>query len=304
MSRTKTSSARVRKLNIKQKKRVIKNSKILPGSFRLFGRALKRIWRYKKTFGLLLVIYLALYLLLVRGIAGGFQLDEIRNEIESSAEGEGSVAKASALLGALVGSAGSVSSEASGVYQVILFVIMSLAIIWVLRQTYDGKMRISIGAVFYKSMQPLIQYILIWLLMLLQILPALIGVTLYGIVVGAGLASSVIENLLWVMFLGISFGTTIFLLSSSIIASYVVTLPGMTPIQSLRAARKLARFKRWMIIRKVIFLPLAFMFILLVFFLPLLLVAPVAAEAAFLIFMLVFMMIGHAYFYGIYRELL
>src|SRR5690606_10353526 len=131
-------------LNIKQKKRGIKNSTILPESIRLFGRALKLIWRYKKTSGLLLVIYLALYFLLVRGIAGCFQLDEIRNEIESSAEGEGSVAKASALLGSLVGSAGSVSSEASGVYQAILFVIMSLAIIWVLRQTYDGKMRISI----------------------------------------------------------------------------------------------------------------------------------------------------------------
>lgn len=298
-------SQRVRKLNIKQKKKVVKKAKTVPGSFRLFASALRHVWVNKRLFGSILLVYAALYLVLVKGLATGFQLTKTREAIETAAgEGVGSWDTASTLFGELIGTAGSASGEAAGVYQVILFVLMSLVIIWTLRQTFDKRQKLGLRAVFYQSMYPLIPYILVGLVLLLQLIPALIGITLYGIVVGNGIAATVLEQILWFLLLVMTFGISIYLLSSSVFASYIVTLPGMTPMTALRSASKLVRFRRFLVIRKALFFPAIVGLIMALIFMPLVLYATAVAEATFLIFILLLLLFTHSYFYVLYRELL
>ncbi len=305
MPASKTASTRVRKLNIKQKKKVARKIKTTPGAFRLFGRACRHIWTHKKLFGIIMLIYLALYFVLVKGFATGFQLGATRQALEEVAGNEiGGFETAAALFGALVGTAGSASGEASAVYQALLFIIMSLVIIWALRQTYDNRQQPGVKSVFYNSSYPLVPYILIMLLIILELIPALLGTLMYGITTNGGIAVGVLENVLWFLFLLVMISVSVFMLSSTLFASYIVTLPGMTPMKALRSARKLVRFRRFIVIRKALFLPLIVIVLMTAFFLPLVFYATAIAEAVFLVFSLLLLLLAHTYFYVLYRELL
>lgn len=298
--------ARTRRLNIKQKRKVVKTKGQAAGSFRLMGRALRHIWAHKRLFAAILAVYAVLYLLMVKGLATGFRLDASRQAIEDAVGQDGSrLGMASALFGALIGTAGNASGEAGGVYQLVLLVMVSLAIIWSLRQTF-GKRTSEPGVreAFYQSMYPLVPYLLVGLVIVLQLLPALIGTTIYGVVTAGGIAVNALEQVLWLAFLVIMMGVSAYLLSSSILASYIVTLPGMTPMKALRSARKLVKLRRFMIIRKALFFPFAVFVFMALLFLPLVLYATVLAEITFLIFALLLVLITHAYFYVLYRELL
>lgn len=303
-SSAKKTGGRVRQLDIKQKKKVIKKSVKVAGSFRLFGRAWQHMWRHKRLFGGILVIYALLYMLLVKGLATNFQLSETRDAINAAVgEGLGNIEMASALFGALLGTAGATTGATAGVYQVILFVLVSMAIIWALRQTFSDRSTPRVKQAFYHGPAQIVPYILVLLVVMLQMLPALIGTTIYGIVVSNGIAVGVLEQILWVIVLLIFLAASVYMVSSSVFATYIVTLPDMTPFTALRSARKLVRFRRWLIIRKVLFVPLIIGLIMLAVFMPLVLIAPVIAEVLFLVFTLVLLLFGHSYLYLLYREL-
>lgn len=297
--------SRVRKLDLKHKKRIVKKSKQVPGGFRLLWHSLKHLWLHKRLFGGILLLYVVLYILLVRGLAGHFELGDTRQALKDALGTDVSnLTLGAALLGTLVGTASSVSGEAAGVYQGMLFVIGSLAYIWALRQTYDGRQKPAVRAAFYQGAQPLIPYLLVGLVVLLQLLPALIGITLYGIISSNGIAVGALEQIIWFLVLLMTVGASVYLVSASLFASYIVTLPGMTPMRALRSARQLVRFRRFLIIRKVVYLPFIILLAMGLLFLPLVFYAPVVAELMFLLFVLLLVMVTHAYFYTLYRELL
>lgn len=301
----KPTKARTRKLTVKHKKQVIRTAKQIPSSFRLLGRAVRHVWHHKKLFGGILLLYGALYFILVRGLAGNFQLHETRQAIEDAVSGEGGqLATATTLFGVLIGGGSSTTSESGGVYQVVLFVIFSLAVIRALRQTFEDRGKATIKGSLYQGMYPLVPYVLVGLVILLQLVPALIGVTVFGIVTANGIAVNGIEQLLWLLVLVMSLGVSLYLLSASLFASYIVTLPNMTPLQALRSARKLVRFRRFLVLRKLLFLPLIILVIAALIFLPLVLYATVIAEPIFLFFVFMLMVVTHAYMYSLYRELL
>lgn len=301
----KPTKARTRKLTIKQKKQVVRTVKKVPGSMRLLGQAVRHVWRHKKLFGGILLVYAALYFLLVRGLAGNFQLSETRQALEEAVSGEaGQMATASALFGALIGSGTSTTSEAGSVYQIVLFVIFSLAIIRAMRQTFENRSKATVKEALYQGMYPLVPYVLVGLVIMLQLLPALIGVTIYGIVTANGIAVNAIEQILWLLVLLMSMGVSLYLVTASLLASYIVTLPNMAPLQALRSARKLVRLRRFLVIRKVLFLPFVVMVVMAAIFFPLVLYATAIAEPLFLISLLMLLVITHAYYYSLYRELL
>ncbi len=304
-AKTNTQKTRVRKLDYKSKKRAVRTSEPVAGSFRLLKRSLKQFWQNKRIFGLLLVVYLGLFLLLVKGLATNFQLGETRAQLEEAAGGElGTFEMGAALFGTLIGTSGSTTSDSAGVYQTILFVIMSLAVIWVLRQTFDTQKPITLAESFYKSMSPLVPYVLVWLVVLIQLLPALIGTFLYSIVVSNGIAVGTVEQVLWLVFLLVLIGVSIFLVSSSIFATYIVTLPGMRPMTALKKARSLVKFRRFLIIRRLIVLPIILILFLTLLFFPLVLYAAVIAEVLFLVVSLLLLFVSHAYVYSLYREMM
>lgn len=296
---------RVRKLDYRAKKKVARLSKKLPSSFSLTRSSLSLLWRNKKLFGGILLVYTLLYLLLVKGLATNFQLNETRKLIEEAlGDNLGTPELGIALMGALVGTAGKTASESSGVYQVMLFVIMSLAIVWALRQTFEAVKDLKLRTVFYSAMTPLVPYVLVWLVVILQLVPAMIGVGVYGVVTANGIAVNTIEQIAWLLFLLALVGLSIFWVSSSIFATYIAALPGMTPMTALRKARALVKYRRFLIIRKVLFLPLVIGLVTVLIFLPLVLYATVLAEIIFLVFFVAAVLFAHAYFYVLYRGMM
>ncbi len=302
---SKVAMPRRRKLTRRNRKKLTKGNTQVAGSFRLLAKAFRHLWRYKRTFGAILLIYTLLYFVFVKGFAANFQLTETRDLIKDAIGDElGTIGTASTLFGVLVGSTGSVDTEAAGVYQLLLLFVVSLTIIWALRYTYERKVNAGLKQSLYQGMTPAVPYLLICLTVLFQTLPALIAMALYTIVQEQGLAVSIFENIAWVIFVVGGISVSIYWASSSVLASYIVTLPGMTPMRALRSARELVRFRRFLIVRKVAFLPVMLLVLAAVVLFPLVLYVPIAAEILFLVYTLAVIIIGHTYLYELYRELL
>jgi hypothetical protein len=150
----------------------------------------------------------------------------------------------------------------------------------------------------------LIAYLLVNLVIILQLIPALLGMSLYNTVMANGIAVGAVEQIGWLFVLLFGLGLSLYFVSSSLFASYIVTLPGMTPLKALRSARKLIAFRRWSVIRKILLLPVIFIVVLAIIFFPLIVFIPAVAEVLFMVVSLAFVIIGHSYFYKLYREML
>jgi hypothetical protein len=85
---------------------------------------------------------------------------------------------------------------------------------------------------------------------------------------------------------------------------YIVTLPDMQPRLALRSAKDLVRFRRWPVIRKVMFLPIFIVAVMGVIIVPLILFAQAIVPAVFYLLSMLAILFAHAYLYSLYRELL
>lgn len=296
--------SRVRKLDYKSKKKSVKINEPIPSSFAILVLSIRQLWTNKRLFSGILLIYSLLYIFLVKGLAANFQLDTTRQALEDAGSNLDTWSLGTTLFGSLVGNSSTASSESAAVYQVFIFILVSLVIIWSLRQTYETNNKIKVKQAFYSSSYPLIQYSLVWILITIQLLPALIGVGVYSIVSANGIAVGAIENILWAAFAFILFGVSVYFVSSSIFATYIVALPKMTPMMAIRKARLIVKFRRFTIIRKLVFFPVLVSLIAIVIFLPLVIYVTVLAEALFLVFVLLLMLVGHAYAYNLYRKII
>ena len=282
----------------------IKPPRTLPGAFRLLGRSLLVLKRHWKLFLAITLVYGILNIILVRGLAGGTDLTHIKSALNQSFSGHGSkITTGLTLFVYMLGSSGNSSNANAGVYQTLLIILVSLATIWALRQVYtDTKIRMRDA--FYRGIAPFVQFILVLLVIGLQLLPLLLGALLYSTVMSGGIAVYAVEKVLWALFFASLALATLYMLTSSLFALYVVTLPDMTPIKALRSARELVRFRRWEVLRKVIFLPVALLVIAAIIMFPLILLLTPAAEWIFFALTMAGLLVIHSYMYALYRELL
>ncbi len=276
----------------------------LPSAWRLTKTASQMLWQHKKVFVGLTLIYALLSLVLVQGLASNTDVPSLKQTLNQAFTGQ-----LSALLSGLsvfvilVGSAGSGSSQAAGVYQLFLGLVTSLAVIWALRQLLSGT-AVRIRDTYYHGMYPLIPFILVLLVVGLQLIPLLIGSTLYSLVITNGIAVYLVEKILWAVLFAALALWSLYMVSASLFALYIVTLPDMTPMKALRSARELVRQRRWTVLRKILFLPLVLLVGAAVIMLPvIILVAPLAQWVFFLLSMFALVAV-HAYMYTLYRGLL
>jgi hypothetical protein len=276
---------------------------VLPSAWNIFKQSNTHLKQHKKLFGLISLIYLGLTMLLVRGFGMTTDLGLAKQAFEELLNGAGnSITSSLAVFGYLVGT-NSPNSEVATVYQSIIIVLVSLATIWALRQTH-AKEKINLKDTFYKSTYPLIQFLLVLMVIGLQFIPFVLGNFLFSATVGSDVAVTIAEKILWsgVSFLLILW--TVYLISSSIFALYIVTLPDMAPLQALRSAKKLVKFRRWSVIRKLLFLPFILVVILTVVMLPTIMFVTPISEVVFLILISSILVVSHSYVYSLYRELL
>jgi hypothetical protein len=301
-------SVRLRPLTKRQsakKEKTQQKQRPLPSAWKILASSLHHLYRNKKLFLGILAIYGVLYILFIKGLGTNFQLGSLRENLQDTFGGSlGALGTGVALYGLLLGSAGNASSEVAGAYQTALVIIVSLALIWALRQTYAQNTKVRIRDSFYKSMYPLVPFILVALVIMLQFLPALIVSSLYSVVQSNGLAVSGVEQTVAAIVLAGGLLLSLYFVSSSLFALYIVTLPDGTPLSALRAAKKLVRFRRAAIIRKVLFLPIILLLFSAVILIPLIIFLAPAAEVLFMTFTILALGVVHTYFYTLYRSLL
>lgn len=271
----------------------------IPSSWRLLKMSASFLWKYKKILGGILAIYGVVQFVLVQGVLAS-DFSELKQEVDESIGGVGS---GITLVSYLIGSLGQTNSAESSLYQTILLVIGSLALIWAIRQLMADK-SIRIRDAYYKGMYPLIPFILVLLVIGLQIIPAAIGGWLYTVVVSNGIAVSIVEHAFWILIFFIFALMSFYMICSSLFALYIVTLPDMTPLKALRSARGLVLHRRWAVARKLVILLLIFLVSTIVVLLPLIMLAPNLAPITFYIGTIVAMGFGQVYVYSLYRELL
>lgn len=265
--------------------------------WRLTKQSAVLVWTYKKVLGGIAAIYVLLDLLLAQGFASGIDVMALHKQLGGHLTG------GLRAYMQLLGSASSSASDAAGLYQSFLFVMVTLALIWTLRHIWGGQ-RTSIRDAYYKGMGPLVPFILLMLLMGLQLLPLLAGTIVYGIVTQNGIAATSLEALAWligVFALGV---LSLYWWTASLFSLFIVTLPDMAPLQAHKLARKLVHGRRWLVARKMLFLPFVLVLAAGVIMVPIIIVVPAVAPFVLSLLAGAAITIAAVYLYTMYRGLM
>jgi hypothetical protein len=273
----------------------------LISSFRLTSLTVRTLINYWRPLGAIVSIYLALNLILASGLSIiSSTASDLSGTLDLSSGGK--ISNALHGFGTVLGSYSSSNPEANSLMQVILLIIESLVIIWALRHLLAEK-TVGVKEAYYNALTPFIPFVLVALCIILQLLPMVIGSYLTGILVGVAVGNGLIIFLFILLFLGLSIWS-LYMLTSSIFALYIVTLPGVHPRQALLSAKNLVRFRRWTILRRVVFLPLVIVLLMAIIMIPLILFVPVLVAPVFYVLGIGAVLFAHTYLYTLYRSLI
>jgi hypothetical protein len=280
----------------------------MTGAFRIFWRSTKLLFDHWKLFLGFSLIYGFFDLVLVHGLGSGVDLSNVRSSLlPLLGKHPNQVTTGLTLFQYLVSNSSNSSTSstggAAGVFEAVLVIIMSLVTIWSLRQIYSG-VRVRIRQALYNGTSPLIAFLTVLLVIGVQLVPFLVGLALYVTVSNQGIAVHFGEKAIWLIVLIITTGLSTYWVCSSVFALYIVTLPDMTPIKALRSARGLVRYRRFIVLRKLLFLPLCLAIVLTIIMVPIIIVSASIAAWVFFVLSMFGLVIIHSYLYALYRELL
>lgn len=287
-------------LQRKKKDKPPRPTRKLTGSFRLFADSISLLRQHWKLFGGITLVYMFLSIVLVGALSGDYSFSELRKGFEDEF---GRLTASLALFSLLISTTGSPTSESGAVYQTVVVLVVSLATIWALRQVLAGE-KIQIRDAFYKGMYPLVPLVLVLLFLSILFVPAVVAGFLFTVVLAGGLAVTVLEQVLWSGLVLLLFLWSLYLVINRIFAVYIVTLPDMRPMAAIKAARRLVYWRRWAVIRKLIFLPFAMLIVGAVIILPIIAFVPAIVQYVFLILSMFALVFAHTYSYSLYKELL
>jgi len=250
------------------------------------------------------LIYGILTMVLVQSFSAGADVDSLKQQLNLGLSGSlGQLVSGISVLTVLLASSGNASNPTAGSYQFIIALTVSLAAIWAVRQTLAGN-KVRLRDAFYRGMYPLVPFILVFVVVLIELVPVVIGGTIFRIIVLNGIATTTAEMLPWLALLLVLLFISMYMLCSSLFALYIVTLPDMTPLRALRSARLLVRYRRGQVFRKLLFLPVALILLAALIMLPLILFIPPLATWVFFALSMFGLVIIHAYMYVLYKALL
>lgn len=281
-----------------------KNPVKLPKAWQLTVTTWNTLWRHRRLFVAISIVYGLLDSMLGKNFSFGVDISGIRAAFDKSAGGHPNpIISGLGTFGNLLNPSSSSGTGGSGSYQLMLLIVASLAIIWALRQVLAG-LEIRMRDAYYRGMYPLIPFILVTLVIGLQLIPLSIGATIYTKIAAGGIAITVMEKVLTAVGFGLLAAWTLYMLSASIFALYIVTLPDMTPTKALRSAREIVRYRRWVVLRKILWLPIILLIITAIIMVPTIVVFAPLAQWIYLLLGMLLPLAAHSYMYTLYRELL
>lgn len=277
----------------------------LPNAYRLFIQACKALTGHWEVFGGILLIYALINIVLIGGLTNSADLQALKVGLNDAFTGQfAKLTTGLALFGFLITDGpGTTATGVASAYQTISLLLISLAIIWALRQVYaDHKIRVRDA--FYNGMAPLIPFMLVMLYVGLQLLPAVVGGVIFVALVGTGILQQWYEIVAVGLVLFAGLVTSVYMLLSSVFAVYIVTLPDMTPWKAINSSKDIVRGRRGSVARKLLFLPLALLVCSAVILIPMAILLTPVTMYVFFAMTIAAIAIVHSYMYAVYRELI
>ena len=230
----------------------------LPGYWAFTNHVRKTLWQNKKHFLWIMFLYAVLTALLL-GLASQDTYTQLADYLRQTSgdifKGNwGQLGKASLLVtsGAL-GQFNTSLTEAQQIYSVILVFFTWLTTVWLLRALLAGK-KPKLRDAIYNAGAPVIPTLMVGLLLVVQLIPIALAVLAFGVLVPYGLLDGGAEAMLfWVAATLLTF-LSLYWMTSTFVALVVVTLPGMYPMQAIRAAGDLAVGRRIRIMLRLLWL--------------------------------------------------
>ncbi len=274
-------------------------------SSRLLTRKSLMLLRKNWKMGLgLMTIYAVTTLILVRGFGSAVDTVELKDAVREVFPGNWSgIVSAGVIFSSLLSSTNGQSAAGGVNYGQLVTIINSLACLWALRQI-SAKNTFRLRDAYYKGVYPLVPFLLVLIVIAIQLLPLSVGVWLYGTVISNFIAVTVLEKVLWFLIFSLLGLLSFYMVSSSIFALLIVSLPDMTPMKALRSARQLVLHRRWIVMRKILFLPILVLMLVSIVLLPFLIWLPAVTEWLYFALSCFSLVFSITYIYQLYRDLL
>lgn len=213
---------------------------VLPGYFSFTHEVTRLLWKNRKTFALLAVIYILLYAVLV-GMQSQDDYTTLGETLKTTGGdlftgGWGAISRAGVLLMSEFSSGYSAqSSEAQQIFSVVIFLMAWLTTVWLLRNILAGhKVKLRDG--LYNSGAPIFSTILIALLVAVQLIPIAIAFVGYSAALSSGLLAGGVASMLFWLGAGLLAVLSLYWITSTLFAMVIITLPGMYPYQAIKTA--------------------------------------------------------------------
>lgn len=180
--------------------------------------------------------------------------DALEETSENVAGGDfGQVGKSGLLLLSIATTGGlnQAPSESQQIFNVIIFLIVWMVVVWILRNYLAGnKVRMRDG--LYNAMGPLVGTVLVLVFLLIQLIPVAIVAFVYSMALGTQFLENIFAAaVFWplailLLLLSLYWGV------GTILALVVVTIPGMYPMEAIKMAGDLIIGRRVRVILRVL----------------------------------------------------
>lgn len=257
------------------KRRDIPKHAPLPGLFKFTGSVFRILFKYKRLFFVLLLIYIVVATATI-GISQQDQYHTLIDAVQSLgpdlAGGKlDAVTQTTGLLGVtLSGGLNASLSDIQQMYLALLYFITWLVVVWLVRQLLADNI-VKVRDALYNACAPFVSTLIVLALMAVQSLPAVVGIMAFSTVTqNAGLNG--VEAMLFGMGALLLVVLSLYWLCSSIFALLIVTLPGTYPMMAIRAAGDIAVGRRVSLIIRLLWLVLVLVAVWAVIFTPILLI--------------------------------
>lgn len=300
--------ARVRKTprykSFRLHKRVKHHAGPLPSWWQITKKSFRLLNANRKSLFFFFLVYGLLTLVFVRGFSSPVNIDQIRDSFSEVVDADiSALATNFTVFNLMLQSTTSAAGDVAGLYQIFFLVISVLALIWLFRQQQAGN-KVTIKQAFYRGMYPLIPFTLLVVVVGLQTIPASIGNFLFRTVIDNGLAINMLEQTVWLLLFLLLVLLSAYMITTTLIALFIVTLPEMTPRRAQKKAKELVLFRRFGLLRKVIGLSLFVVTLYVATVFPLLFLSAIAAQLVFFGLTILIVPFATAYLFVLYRELL
>ena len=252
------------------------------------------------------LIFIVLYSLLVFGFSQQLDLGQLRQDLSDSL-GSGLNAQLLAglsLMSQLFSGGIQAFTVQGSIYPLFLFVLMSLATFWLIRALRDSPKKVKFREAYYFGPAQLVPFALSLLAVALQLLPMFIINQIASALRANQVLLTAAEQILVVSVVVLLNLLSLYLVTGSIFALAIVSLPGARPLQAIQSSFNITRFRRWLVVRYILVTLLATALAMAVVMLPVLLLATAIAEYCFYFLYVLLFIFLHIYLYELYRELI